>query len=170
MKKLATLLFLALLPFMVQAQSKSVTSFMDKYSDHDDVTYVVIKGSLFNLISSIAEYDDGDEPDEDLQALGRMADGIKSMTILKVPYFETDLNRDEVKSLRANLQKENFEEFVSVKEGKELVNILAQGEEDEIRNMLVMVEEKEEFTLISINGKLSMKDLSYLSKNHDNFH
>lgn len=170
MKKLTTLLLLAILPFMAMAQSKSVSSFMDKYSDHDDVTYVVIKGSLFNLIASIAEYDDGGEPDEDLQALGRMADGIKSMAILQVPYYETNLKREEISSLRASLEKEKYEVFVSVKEGKELVNIMAQGEEDEIRNMLVLVDEKEDFTLISIDGKLSMKDLAYISKHHDNFH
>ena len=57
-----------------------------------------------------------------------------------------------------------------VKEGKELVNVLAQGAADEVRNMLILVEEKEDFTLISINGTLSMKDLSYFSKHHTNFH
>jgi hypothetical protein len=47
---------------------------------------------------------------------------------------------------------------------------MSQGKEDEIRNMVILAEEKENFTLLSINGKLSMKDLAYLSKNHDDFH
>ena len=163
-------MIIAMLPFLAMAQSKSVSAFQDKYSDHDEVTYVTIKGSLFNLIGSIAEYDDDEDPDEDLQAFGRIANGINSMEVLRVPFYETDLNRDEVASLRNSLTKEDYEEFLMVKEGKELVNVMAQGTADEIRNMLILVEEKNEFTLISINGTLSMKDLSYLSKHHRNFH
>jgi hypothetical protein len=170
MKKLATLMIIAMFPFLAMAQSKAVSAFQDKYSDHDDVTFVTIKGSLFNLIGSIAEYDDDDDPDEDLQALGRIADGINSMEVLRVPFYDTDLNREELSSLRNSLAKDDYEEFLMVKEGKELVNVMAQGADDEIRNMLILVEEKEDFTLISINGKLSMKDLSYLSKHHNNFH
>ena len=170
MKKLTTLMIIAMLPFLAMAQSKSVSAFQDKYSDHDDVTYVTIKGSLFNLIGSIAEYDDDEDPDEDLQAFGRIADGINSMEVLRVPFYDTDLNREEIASFRNSLTKEDYEEFLMVKEGKELVNVMAQGAADEIRNMLILVEEKEDFTLICINGKLSMKDLSYLSKHHDNFH
>ena len=163
-------MLIAFLPLMGMAQSKSVSSFQNKYSDHEDVTYVTVKGSLFNLLGAIAEFDDDEDPDEDLQALGRIADGINSMEVLKVPYYETDLNREEVASLRNSLAKDDYEEFLMVKEGKELVNVMAQGSENEIRNMLVLVENKEEFTLISINGKISMKDLSYLSKHHGDFH
>ena len=168
MKKLTGLMIIAMLPFLAMAQSKSVTSFQDKYSDHDDATYVTVKGSLFNLIASIAEYDD--DPDEDTKAMARIANGIKSMEVLQVPFYETDLNREAVANFRTALTKEDYEEFITVKEGKELINVMAQGADDEIRNMLVLVEEKEEFTLISVNGTLSMKDLSYLSKHHKNFH
>jgi hypothetical protein len=168
MKKLTTLMIIAMLPFLAMAQSKTISSFQDKYSDHDDATYVTIKGSLFNLVASIAEYDE--DPDEDMQAFGRIADGINSMEVLKVPFYDTNLNREEVKSLRSALAKEGYEEFLMVKEGKELINVMAQGAADEIRNMLVLVEEKEEFTLISIDGKLSMKDLSYFTKHHTSFH
>lgn len=168
MKKLTTLMMIAMLPFLAMAQSKSVKNFQDKYSGHDDVTYVTINGSLFNLIASIAEYDD--DPDEDMEAFGRIANGINSMEVLRVPFYDTDLNREEVAGFRGSLTKEGYEEFLMVKEGKELINVMAQGAADEIRNMLVLIEEKDEFTLISINGKLSMKDLSYFTKHHRNFH
>jgi hypothetical protein len=166
MKKLTGLMIIALLPFMVLAQSKAVVDFQDKYSNHEDVTHVTIKGPLFSFLASLADYDD----DPEAQAFARVADGIKSMDILQVPFYETDLNREEITSLRKSLQKDNYEELIMVKEGRELVNILAQGGEDEIRNMLILVEKKDEFTLLSINGKLSMKDISYLSKHHNNFH
>jgi len=170
MKKVTTLLLIAIMPLLGMAQSKSVSNFQEKYSDHDDVTYVTIKGSLFNLLGTIAEFDDDEDPDEDLQAFGRIASGITSMEVLHIPLYETKLNREEIASFRNSLSKEKYEEFITVKEGRELVNVMAQGAEDEIRNMLVLVEERDDFTLISINGKLSMRDLSYLSKNHKRFH
>lgn len=163
-------MIIALLPALAIAQSKSVDAFIDKYIDHEDVTYVQIKGSMFNLISSIAEYDNGEEPDEDLQAIGRLADGIKSMVVLQVPYYDTDLSKDEVASLRSALAKEKYEEFVKVKEGKELITVMAQGSGDVVSNGLILVEERDEVTLISFDGTMSIKDLNYLGKNHGNWH
>jgi protein tyrosine phosphatase (PTP) superfamily phosphohydrolase (DUF442 family) len=166
MKKVTTLMIIAMFPLLAMAQGKSVTRFQDRYMDNNEVTFVTIKGPLFKFIGSLAEYDD----DPDSQAIAGIANGINSMEILQVPYYETDLSRDEVTSFRNGLAKESYEELMLIKEGRKVVNIMAQGGEDEIRNMLILVDEKEEFTLLSINGKLSMKDLSYLSKHHNNFH
>jgi hypothetical protein len=170
MKKLTALVIILALPLLVSAQSKAVTSFIDKYIDHEDVTYVQVKGSLFKLISSIAEYDNGEEPDEDLQALGRISSGISSMTVLKVPYLDTDLSKEDVANLRSSLSKEKYEEYMKVKEGKEMVTIMAQGSGKEVTNGLIMVEEKDGVTLIAFNGTILVKDLNYLSKHHDDWH
>ena len=166
MKKVTTLVMLATLPFMAMAQSKSVANFQDKYVDNKDVTTVLIKGPLFKFIANFADYDD----DPDSQAIGRIADGINSMEILQVPYYETGLNKQEVTNLRQGLDKDGYEELLMVRDDGEHINVLSQGKEDEIRNMLILVEEKDNFTLLNINGKLSMKDLSYLSKHHNNYH
>ena len=170
MKKLSVILILAVLPMLATAQSKAVNSFVDKYIDHEDVTYVQVKGSMFKLISSIAEYDNGEEPDEDIQALGRISGGIKSMTVLKVPFIDTNLSKDEVAALRSSLVKDNYEEFIRVKEGKELVTVMAQGSGDEVSNGLVLVEERESVTLVSFTGTILVKDLNYLSKHHNDWH
>lgn len=166
MKKLTTILLIALLPVVALAQSKSVIDFQSKFSSDPDVTTVLIKGPLFKFIASIAELDDNDP---EMEAIGRIANGIKSMEVFSVPFY-TDLNREDISTLRNELKKDGYEELLFVKEGKDLVNIMSQGKEDEIRNMVILAEEKENFTLLSINGKLSMKDLAYLSKNHDDFH
>ena len=166
MKRLTGLILALALPIVMMAQSESVEKFQDKYSEDRDATFVSIRGSLFNFVASIADFDD----DPESQAIGRIADGIKSMQVLRVPYFESDLSRTEVSALKSALAKEKYEELMSVKEGREYVNILAQGSASEIRNMLILVDNKDEFTLINIEGKLSMEDLSYLSKNHRNWH
>lgn len=166
MKRLAGLVLALALPLTIMAQSNVVVDFQDKYSDDRDATFVSIKGSLFNFVASIADIDD----DPEAQALGRIAEGIRSMQVLQVPYFESDLSRADIENLKRALNKEDYEELMSVKDGKEYVHILAQGSANEIRNMLILVDDKNDFTMISIDGKLSMEDLTYLSKTHGSWH
>lgn len=156
---------IALLPVMTLAQSESVKSFRNQYDNNPDVTSVLIKGPLFKFLASIA----GNDDDPETQAFARIAKGIKSMEVLSIPFY-TDLNREDISTLRNDLKNDQYEELLIVKDGKDLVNIMSQGKEDEIRNMVILVEDKENFTLLNINGKLSMKDLAYLSKNHNDYH
>jgi len=166
MKKTTTLLaVLLLVSTFVIGQSKSVESFRDKYKDDRDATFVTLQGNIFKLIGSIADYSD----DEDAKAFGKMADGIKSMQILSLPKYETDLSDDEISKLKANIKKESYEELMNMKQGREKVIILSQGQEDEVRNMLIIVEEKDEFVLINIDGVLRMKDLAYIANHHKNW-
>jgi hypothetical protein len=166
MKRLTGLALAIALPLTMMAQSKTVARFQDQYSGDRDATFISIKGSLFNFFASIADIDD----DPEAQALGRIAAGIRSMQVLQVPFFESDLSRTDIEKLKHSLAKEDYEELMSVKDGKEYVHILAQGSASEIRNMLILIEDKNDFTMISINGKLAMEDLAYLSKNHNNWH
>jgi len=164
MKKTTTLLaaLILLSATFVLGQSKSVDAFKNKYKDDRDATVITLQGNIFKLISSIADYSD----DEDAQALSKVADGIKSMQILSLPKYETGLDSEEIKQLKSNLKKESYEELMNIKEGRETVVIYSQGSEDEVRNMLILVEEKDEFVLITIDGVLKMKDLAYIANNH----
>ncbi len=164
MKKTTTLIAaLVLVSTFTIGQSKSVESFKNKYKDDRDATVVTLQGNIFKLIGSIAEYSD----DEDAKALSKIAGGIKSMQILSLPKYETGLEADEIKQLKSNLKKESYEELMSMKEGRETVVVYSQGNEDEVRNMLILVEEKNEFVLINIDGVLKMKDLAYIANHHD---
>jgi hypothetical protein len=163
MKKTTLIVALALIASIGYTQSKSVESFKNKYADDRDATVVTLQGNIFRLIGSIAEYSD----DEDAQALSKMADGIKSMQIISLPKYETGLEDDEIKQLKSNLMKESYEELMNFREGREKVVIYSQGNEDEVRNMLILVEERNEFAVINIDGILKMKDLAYIASHHD---
>jgi len=163
MKKTTLIVALALIASVGYSQSKSVESFKNKYKDDRDATVVTLQGNIFRLIGSIAEYSD----DEDAKALSKMADGIKSMQVISLPKYETGLEDDEIKQLKSSLLKESYEELMNFREGRETVVIYSQGNEDEVRNMLILVEEKNEFAVINIDGVLKMKDLAYIASHHD---
>ena len=163
MKKTTLIVALALIASVGYSQSKSVESFKNKYKDDRDATVVTLQGNIFRLIGSIAEYSD----DEDAKALSKMADGIKSMQVISLPKYETGLEDDEIKQLKSSLLKESYEELMNFREGRETVVIYSQGNEDEVRNMLILVEEKNEFAVINIDGVLKKKDLAYIASHHD---
>ncbi len=109
---------------------------------------------------------DNEEMDPDLQAIARIADGLTSMQILTVDKYDVGVTSEEISSLKKSLSKDGYESLMSMKEGRQQVNFMAQGESDELRNMLIVVDDKEEFVLISIEGVLSSEDLSYISRQH----
>jgi|GEM_PF-1783242 len=166
MKKLTVMVIALVLPMVLIAQSSAIKNFQSKYKDNDDATYVTITGPFFKFLSSITDYD----ADPDALALGRVVEGIKSMKIVQVPYYETDLKREEVDQLLNSIQKDNYEELINVRDGRDKVSIMAQGEDSKLRNILIFIDNKNEFTLMNIDGTLSMEDIAYLSKHHKNFH
>ncbi len=174
MKKFAALIIILIItPLVLVAQNQAVQDFQNKYKSDRDVTYVEITGSLFKFIGSIAEgidTDESGETDPDMEALARVARGITSLKVLSVPKYETGLKQEEITNLRSSLEKDNYEILMTFKEGSKYIHFMAQGNEGELRNMLVLVDKKDEFTILNIDGKLTVEDLSYLARRHHNWH
>lgn len=168
MKKLGTLFFAILVVGTAAlAQSKTVEAFQNKYKDDRDATVVSLSGGLFELLSAVASWD---ESDEEAQAISRIAENIKSMQILKIPLYKSGFDNDDIDKMRADLDKENYKELMTVRDGAENVYFLTQGDKDTVKNMLILIKEDNEFAVLSIDGSLEMKDLAYLAKHHKNWH
>ena len=170
MKKLATLLIaIAMIPALATAQTKSLAEFHSKYRDMDNTTFVDISGSLFNFASNIANYvDEDDEDKEEIEAAGRILSAIKSMQVLSIPYRIID--KSDIKSLKSSLDKEKFESLMTVKDDDANINVMAQGSGSELKNLTFLIDDEDEFVLLTFQGTLSMEDVSYLAKNQKNWH
>lgn len=167
MKKITTFMFaLVVLSATAFAQSKTVAKFHDKYKDDRDAKVVSLSGGLFELLSSIASWD---ESDEDAQAIARIADNIKSLDILSIPLYKSGFNHDDIDEMRADLSKEDYEELMTVRDGGDKIYFLTQGDKSTVKNMLILIKGEDEFALLNVNGSLDMKDLGYLAKNHKNW-
>lgn len=162
MKKLAALIITACLATVAFGQSKTVEAFQNKYKDDRDAKVVSLNGSLFELIAKIGSFD---EEDEDLQVMSRIAENIKSMNVLSIPLYKSGFTREDVEKMRKNLKGEHYEELMTVRDGADKIYFMTQGNKDQIKNMLVLVQEEEDFVLLNIDGSLQMEDLAYLAKN-----
>jgi len=166
MKRLTIILAILIAPLFVMAQNKAVTDFQNKYKDDRDASYIEISGSLFKFISSMNN-SGNDEMDPDLKAIAKIAEGLKSMKVLKIDKYASDLSQGEIDALKSSLKKDSYESLMTMKEGRKNINFMAQGNANELRNMLIIVDDKDEFVLINIDGVLTSKDLSYLSRNFE---
>ena len=101
--------------------------------------------------------------------MGRIADNIKSMKVLSLPTYKVGIEQIEINQLKNNLIGENYEELFSAREGRKTINLYSQGNKSDLRNMVILVNEKDDFTIMNINGNLSIKDLAVLAKNFRHF-
>ena len=165
------LIALLLLPATVFGQSKSIESFINQYQDNDDVSVVSIEGSLFSLIASMADFEDEDIEDaEEMEAVKRIFSNIESMKIVSVPYRVAKFDNTKIKEFRADLKKDKYSELMSLRDDGKDMTFMAQGEDSELSNMVVLINEDDKLTVLSIIGSLEMKDLALLARNHDDFH
>ena len=146
------------------AQSKTVQKFHDKYRGIEDAKVVSLNHGIFELFASIASFD---EDDEDAKVISRIADNITSMDLLAIPLYKSGFDKNDIVEMRSALEKENYEEMMSVRDGSDHVYFLTQGSKNEVKNMLVLISGDDEFMVMNINGTLNMKDLAYLAKNRE---
>lgn len=163
MKKLIAIVLLAGVTTIAFGQSKTIEAFHSKYKEDRDAKVVSLNGSLFKLVASVASFE---ESDEDAKTIARIADGIASMEILAIPMYKTGFDHKSIDDMRSQLKGEKYEELMTVKEGSDRIYFMTQGTDSQIKNMLVLIREDDEFMVLNINGSLDMKDLAYLAKHH----
>jgi len=151
MKKVLTLLLVALFPILAMAQNSAIDKVFSKYGDRDGFTVVTISKGLLKLAANM------DDDHESKDFLSR----IHSIKILALEDQKTDINLyDEVLS---DLDKSQYEELMTAKSKGEEVLILAKKDGDILEELIILVGGDDDNALVYISGKMNMKDLSKLS-------
>jgi hypothetical protein len=150
MKKVVTLMLIALLPMLAMAQNSAIDKVFKKYGDRDGFTVVNISRGLLKMVAKV----DDDRESQDF--LSR----IHEIKILATEE-NNDINiYDEVLS---DLNKKDYEELMTVKSSGEEVLMLAKKDGDIVEELIILVGGKKDNALVYISGKMNMKDLSKLS-------
>ncbi|MEL6655707.1 MAG: DUF4252 domain-containing protein [Bacteroidota bacterium] len=139
------------------AQSRIIDNFIEKYRGVESVTHVNLSGNLLNFII--------EESDEDGEH-----NFMSRLDALRVISFEdaSAVNADDVSALKQGIQANDYEELVRVRDGKELVQIyLSENKDKVIEELIILVQEPEEFTLVSLTGALRYEDLQKLELDDD---
>ncbi|MGH1435370.1 MAG: DUF4252 domain-containing protein [Lewinella sp.] len=152
MKPLMMLIALSLSTFILSAQNNVINSFIEKYKGLEDVTHVNISGGLLDFISKATD-EDGERT---------FLSKLNHLRVLSVPN-RSDIAASDLTALRQSIQANNYEELIRIRDGKDLVYIYLHENKDEvIEELIVLVEDPEEVTLVSLSGLMYYQDLQKL--------
>ena len=132
----------------VFAQTESVKSFYDKYTNDVKASDYTIQGWLLKMASEFSD---------DAEA-GKVLEKITQLRIL-VMEDGHPITSHEYKDFLRVLNKDDFEELIKVKDKDCNVDFFIREQGESITNVLMMVHEKDGFVLLSLEGMLNLADL-----------
>ena len=153
MKRIITIIVLAVFPFVLSAQD-FVDNLIDKYQGKHGFTTVVINSALFDIVAAI-------DDDEDLQKMKGMIDNIRIIA-MEDNFGRSDINFfDEMKS---QINTQSYVELMTVKEHDNDVVFYVKYADKDIEELLLVAGGHDDNAVISIKGKIDLKQLASLSK------
>ncbi len=155
MKRILIIAAIIIMPVAIVAQQNSIDRVFQKYAGITGITSVQISAGMFGMLANI------DSKDEDLN---KLASSVNSVKILHA-------SREAAKMMEINfynevlkdLPVERFAELMRVNSTDQQVLILADEDNGIINELLLLVGGESDNALISIKGKLDMKQISSLS-------
>lgn len=152
-------LFLSAAIFNLSAQNDAITRFFEKYYEDERFTVVYVSPKMFQIVSKI------ETDDEEWNSVREI---VKDITGLRV--LASDSLVDGVAFYKDALSKvptSEYEELLTVRDGKEHVRIWIKDSEDIIEELLLLVGSPDEFVMLSFTGKIDLDKISELSKTLD---
>lgn len=157
MKTISLTILLLLGGSMAIAQSRAVDKFHERYKDDGNYISLRIDGGLLKLISGV------DTNDEETGDLLRAIGGLESINMYKIDRHESALDENNIRTLRKDIRKEKFEELMVVRDGDAHIDFMVKENKGKISDLLMMVDEMDEFILLTFSGEIDLAALSKLS-------
>ena len=153
MKKIITIIILAAFPVILNAQD-FVDGLIDKYQGKPGFTTVVINSALFDIVAAI-------DDDEDLQKMKGMIDNIRIIA-MEDHFSSTDINFfDEMK---LQVDTKSYVELMTIKKhDNDVVFYVKYAANKDIEELLLVAGGNDDNAVVSIKGKISLKELASLS-------
>lgn len=149
MKSIIILLILSM-SFSTMAQNLELDAFFIKHRHHPNTIAMAVPGWLVKFGINISE------DKEDIDEYRPLLKGLNNIRLL-VMEEHNYASEKEVKRLVRNVRKHNFVDLVSVKDGGTSVHILVKEKKTKrrelIKNVMILVAEKDELVLVTLNGR-----------------
>ncbi|MFC2102769.1 DUF4252 domain-containing protein [Bacteroidota bacterium] len=158
------LLIFILTPLMSMAQYQSpVEKLYTKYAGEDGFTSVNISKELFQMLMKMEIDGEGTENVKEMQTMMEQLDGLKVIT------YESKEHPEKAKALykefSALFPSGKFAELMVVKEkGNNIRFLTNQDDNGKIQELVMLVEDEGEVTVLSLVGRIDMSTVSKLSK------
>lgn len=151
---------LALMPVLTRAQSKALDTFQRKYKGAEESFSLNVSGGVLRLLM----WFDGNEEDRELK---EFAKEVKHVKIFRVPQRKHGLSLADFNHLKEEVRKEAFDELMTVRSDDGNVDILIKEKNDLISDILLLINDQDDFVVLSLRGKM---DLNKVFKMCNNIH
>ncbi len=162
MKKLLLSLIVAFVaaPMMLLAQNSSIEDIYNEYAGEEGITAVNITKEMFTFLAQM-NIDTEDADFKDIQKAISGLNGIKILTISK----SLGKTKEEIDAkIKSKLEKEKFTELMTVKEAGTDARFLLRKKGDDIVELLLVSNERNETTIMSFFGIIDLASISKISK------
>lgn len=152
MKKIAILLVFAIAPGFIMAQDV-IDNLIQKYQGKDGFTTVLIHKDLFEMVAAM-------DNDEDLAKMKGMIENIRIIAMEGDSIKNINFYKEIISQINVN----SYKELMKIKQSDEDVIFYAKYNKDIIEELLLIAGGDDENAVISIKGKINLKDIAQLSK------
>jgi len=152
MKKIVLISLLALFPVLLNAQD-FVDNIIQKYQGKEGFTTVLINKSLFDIAIAI-------DDDQDLKKMKDMIENIRIIAMEDDSIQNVNFYNEVISQLKVN----TYVELMKIKESKQDVIFYAKYNNNIIEELLLIAGGNDENAIISIKGKINLKEMASLSK------
>lgn len=153
------IILLLSLPSLLFAQSAQVQQIFEKFSGSDGFTSVEVTKGLFELFAEV----EADDPEFD--DFKKAIEGLESLKLLAYSLKDEDTDpatkEDFISEVKSTISFKEYQELMVVKDSDANINFYAKSDKQVIKEMLMVVDGKDEAVLLSLFGDL---DLNYLAK------
>jgi len=146
------LLFMAL-PMILPAQSRSIEKFFETHKDNDDYTLIDINGNLFSLTRG-----------KDKPASKVKIDGFQ---LLSAPKGSSGISKLDVKRFTDIIKGEAFEDLITIRDADTRFNFMIQEKNGIIHELVMIADEDDSITVMSLRGHIPIDELKNLHKEVD---
>ncbi|MEM9918244.1 MAG: DUF4252 domain-containing protein [Bacteroidota bacterium] len=144
------------------AQTPTINKFYRQNKFKEGVRNISLPGWLIRLGSRIAKNKVEDDP-EAVEAL-KLARKVRKMRLL-VTEEGNPIKQQKIDKMMRNVRKKDkFEDLIYVRDESTEVNMLIRtnGSGDMIKNLLILVNDEEEFVFLSLKTKLGIQEINKL--------
>ncbi len=137
---------------------KSVRKFYNKVNKSEETVKLTLPGFLIHMGAGITRNHVDKDPDAKLFL--EMTKYIKSIKIVVAEDAQAISQEDYTRFVDIARKKDKFDDLIMVKDGKTNVNIMMRGNTRKIKNLLILVNDGDEFVMLSMKTNLKYKDLN----------
>ncbi len=162
MKNILIAIMMLMVPAMAFSQTRTLNKFYRQHKRERGVQNAKIPGWLIRMGGKIAKKNVDEEQEKMAMDLLKKAGAVRFM------YSEdgSKIKQDDVRKLRQNLQDEDFDDLILVRQGQMDVQIMVREMGGVIENMLILYNDAEEgeMAFVSIKANISLEALSDMIK------